>query len=290
MEYDSRAVDVHNLGHCPACRCILNALGLYCFPCVLGCCKRMVSVAHCKERIILGLKCQELVGYSLHGRVGGRDEPAPQVAAFLHKCEVVYLLEAVPVFVQVFDKMLILVVDEHKDMRHIKGCVLSDLYPHRKPLYNCLLGRLDKACGSLAVIVLVQVQVHQQSDTCRAIVGLPLNQHESCRQLLEHSCCQVFVHSLVDLWNLLVQVHLLKVNLRQEQVQCGGASSYKILCLLPICVVGCELVSGNYCPFLKCCLGLIWNIYLRNSYSCIFQCAQGVSPFKKSYLFSHKSA
>ena len=112
------------------------------------------------------------IGFRLDQRFQGLDGPLDlgrllyqiplDVAASLHQVEVIELLRPLQLLADGFDHRAARVVDEHQDVGHLQGRVLADPQPGGDALHNGALCGPDQGGGALGIIVILQVQGHDQ--------------------------------------------------------------------------------------------------------------------------------
>ena len=128
----------------------------------------MVAIPHGKQQGRLVGAVFLPIGFRLDQRLQGLDGPldlgrilyqiALDVAAPLHQVEVIELFRPLQLLADGLDHRAARIVDEHQDVGHFQGRVLSDPQPGRDPLHDRPLRGPDQGGGTLGIVVILQVQ------------------------------------------------------------------------------------------------------------------------------------
>ena len=133
-------------------------------------------------------------------------------------------------------------------MGQLDGSVSAHRHAGRDAGEHGPLGGPDGGAGVLFIAVLFQIQLADQAQAGLAAGELALEQDHHILQLPQAFLCQVRLHGLVDLLDLLVHVVALQLALRQDQAQGGGGVAHIVVHPLPVFRLRGVLVAGHHGP------------------------------------------
>ena len=225
---------------------------------LLGCCQRVVAVAHREQQrcrvlqavlFLHGLRrahSRQGVRHGVH--LGVRQLPALQVPAALLQVKVIQLLHLPAGGGQGLNNRAVRVVDQQHHVGQLNGGVLPYPYPGWDAGEHRPLRGPDQGAGAGGEVILVQIH-HADEAVAHLAVGLrALNIEQGPRQGLKDALRQIAVHSAVDVRDMGVHIRVVQLGLRQDQPEGGRRVPHSLLHRLPILRLGGELVAGHHGP------------------------------------------
>ena len=216
----------------------------------------MVAVAHGEEEhgmiaVLLfkgGLVSQlGKGGEHVHHVPLPRHQTAGDVAAAQHEVGVVEARELRRLLHQGLDDGALGIVDEDQDMGQLHRGALPDLEARRDAGDDGPFGGADQGAGALGIVVFLQIQGHDQA-MAGVAVGGPLDEHEALGLLLEDALLEILLHVGLDGGDALGFVGAAQIRFGQDEVQRGGRVADDLARLLPVFLLGGELIAGHHGP------------------------------------------